>query len=266
MPAIPPESWEYATPVFGIRYPKPSAPAKYLPDAFGHIGTDLETALVADQATPPGLNYVTGTNAARLAATPAKDQIWIVTDVAGNPKYIGTGTAWIAFTAGLETVEYRPSADVFIPAGGGLVAWLGAASGTTGLVSRSGPGTVFTLLKAGLWRIDIKESGDVAAGATMMSRLQVNGGNVTETAVYVAGNSDRAATAWGAHYVTTANATTTIGFWLSSAAAFAMYSWSQVRFTYLGTAAAGPTTFPTPPDPPDPTGPEAIGPEPKAAD
>lgn len=94
-----PESWENATPVFGIRYPKPTAPAQKLPDAFTHIGVDLESALVADQATPPGLNYRTGTNAERLAATPTKDLIWVVTDVAGNPKYIGTGTAWVALAS-----------------------------------------------------------------------------------------------------------------------------------------------------------------------
>lgn len=90
--ATPPASWELATPVYGIRYPKPTAPAKYLPDAFGHIGADLESALLAD-AFPPNTQFRTGTNAQRLAAPPTKDQVWIETDT--GKYYIGTGTAWI---------------------------------------------------------------------------------------------------------------------------------------------------------------------------
>lgn len=40
-----PESWENVTPNWGIRYPKPNAPAQKLPDAFNHMGTDLDDAL-----------------------------------------------------------------------------------------------------------------------------------------------------------------------------------------------------------------------------
>lgn len=40
-----PESWENVTPNWGIRYPKPNAPAQKLPDAFQHMGTDLDDAL-----------------------------------------------------------------------------------------------------------------------------------------------------------------------------------------------------------------------------
>lgn len=50
-----PEPWENATPIFGIRYPKPNAPATKLPDAFGHIGIDVETALQA-ASIPPVIN------------------------------------------------------------------------------------------------------------------------------------------------------------------------------------------------------------------
>ena len=88
--ATPPATWENATPVFGIRYPKPNAPAKYLPDMFQHTGLDVEQALLADNAVPPGLNYRTGTRAERLAASPVKDQIWVETDT-GGAQYIGTG-------------------------------------------------------------------------------------------------------------------------------------------------------------------------------
>jgi hypothetical protein len=88
----PPAAWESATPVFGIRYPKPTAPAKYLPDMFQHTGVDVEQALIANESVPPGLIYVTGTKAQRLVAPPVKDQVWVETDT--GDQYIGTGAAW----------------------------------------------------------------------------------------------------------------------------------------------------------------------------
>lgn len=248
--AIPPETWELATPVFGVRYPKPDAPAVKLPDAFSHIGIDLENALIADGGAPPGTHvYHAGTDAERIAAPPTLDLVWVVTDVDGFPQYLGTGTEWIDLTVPTGTggggtgtavtpewVEYRPTADQSIAAGGAASAWLGAPTGTVALVTRDAAGKVFTLPKAGLWRIELKISVDVALNATLLSRLQINGAPDTNTAVYVAGNSDRAPTAWGAHHVTVA-ANTTIQFWISSAAASTVYSWSQIRFTYLGTSA-----------------------------
>lgn len=113
MAVVPPESWELATPVFGIRYPRPTAPARKLPDAFQHIGVDLESALLADSATAPGLNYRTGTNAERLAAPPIKDQVWVESDT--GALYIGTGTAWLPISS--------PAPVVGAVAGLGGVLW-----------------------------------------------------------------------------------------------------------------------------------------------
>lgn len=107
-----PESWENATPVFGIRYPKSNAPARKLPDAFTHIGMDLENALLTDAATPPGMVYTTGTKAARLAASPVKDQIWVETDT--GDQYIGTGAAWVAIIAPVVTGVVTPRAGINI--------------------------------------------------------------------------------------------------------------------------------------------------------
>jgi hypothetical protein len=110
--ATPPASWELATPVYGIRYPKPTAPARYLPDAFGHIGADLESALLAD-AFPPNTQFRTGTNAQRLAAPPTKDVVWIETDT--GKYFIGTGTAWIPL---LTAQAGKALASVFNGTGG----------------------------------------------------------------------------------------------------------------------------------------------------
>lgn len=90
--AIPPEAWENATPVYGIRTPKPTAPAKNLPTGFNHIAADLEAALLTIPSVP-GLNFKTGTAAERAAATPTRDEVWIETDT--GKYYIGTGSAWI---------------------------------------------------------------------------------------------------------------------------------------------------------------------------
>lgn len=114
MAATPPASWELATPVFGIRYPKPTAPAQYLPDAFNHIGTDLEAALVADGATPPTLNYRTGTKAERLAAAPTRDLVWVETDTGAS--YIGTGTAWLPMSRGGAGTSATRDAVYGVPA------------------------------------------------------------------------------------------------------------------------------------------------------
>lgn len=62
-----PASWELATPVYGIRYPKPTAPAVYLPDMFQHTGLDVEAALQAAQIPPtvPAAVIVAASSAAR---------------------------------------------------------------------------------------------------------------------------------------------------------------------------------------------------------
>lgn len=115
-----PASWELATPIFGIRYPRPTAPAKYLPDAFSHVGNDLEGALTAGGAVPPGFAYTTGTRAQRLAvAAPANGLIWIETDQPGNPRWIGTGSAWIALGVAptiADVPDASPGAFAFVSA------------------------------------------------------------------------------------------------------------------------------------------------------
>lgn len=88
-----PASWENVTPVFGIRWPKPTAPAKNLPDMFGHGFTDVEAALLAAGQVPPSMTYVTGTKAQRQAATPTRNVVWVETDT--GDVYVGTGTAWV---------------------------------------------------------------------------------------------------------------------------------------------------------------------------
>ena len=68
-----PASWEDATPIYGIRYPKPNAPAVYLPDMFQHTGLDVEAALQA-AAIPPA-------NPAPVmvaASAAARDGYWTV--------------------------------------------------------------------------------------------------------------------------------------------------------------------------------------------
>lgn len=47
-----PEPWENATPIYGIRYPKPTAPAYQLPTSFQHTGLDVEAALSAASFPP----------------------------------------------------------------------------------------------------------------------------------------------------------------------------------------------------------------------
>lgn len=104
MPA--PASWENATPIYGIRYPKPTAPAMYLPDAFAHIGADLEQALrTADiPAVTPAPVMVAPSAAARDAywgvPATADDQLalqnrgatTIRTDLGTTQRYYATAT------------------------------------------------------------------------------------------------------------------------------------------------------------------------------
>jgi hypothetical protein len=72
-----PASWENVTPVYGIRYPKPTAPAMYLPDSFQHTGLDVEAALKQASIPPvtPAPVMVAPTAAARDAywGVPATD-------------------------------------------------------------------------------------------------------------------------------------------------------------------------------------------------
>jgi hypothetical protein len=126
--AIPAAAWESATPVFGIRYPKPTAPAKYLPDMFQHTGVDVEQALLTDQTVPPGLAYRTGTKAERLAATPAKDLVWVETDT--GDQYIGTGTGSVGTVAPVGGAVLSPG--TFLRAAGGLAEFGFNIAPTTG--------------------------------------------------------------------------------------------------------------------------------------
>lgn len=237
---VPPQVWENATPVFGIRYPKPTAPARYLPDAFDHIGVDLESALLADAATPAGLVYVTGTEAERAAAVPARDTIFIVTDMPNDPQYIGTGERWIRLHDAsavpvIETVEFRPDGSVLnVPVAGLAIPYLGPSWGTAGLVTLSADGTKFTLTKPGLWCVETKTGGGGLTGDTSILNLRVNDVLDPQSIYYEGGNGAGAPTITSAEYHDWPIGTV-VEIVISGNIVQQVYHWSWVRFTYKGT-------------------------------
>lgn len=67
-----PESWENVTPNWGIRYPKPNAPAQKLPDAFQHMGVDLDDALTRGSLPAgPDTGWITPTLSGGFTPNPS---------------------------------------------------------------------------------------------------------------------------------------------------------------------------------------------------
>lgn len=130
-----PEPWENTTPVYGIRYPKPTAPAQYLPSMFEHTGLDVEAALQTASIPPvtPAPVMVAATAAARDAywtvpaneterlALQARGATTIRTDVGWTERYFATygpaNTAG-AVPAGWYPVTGGPAIRVIRGAGG----------------------------------------------------------------------------------------------------------------------------------------------------
>lgn len=147
-----PESWELATPKFGIRYPRPTAPAAKLPTAFEHIATDLDTALELGGKEPGGGGpfHVATSAAARdafwgIPSTPADQRALqdrgastVRTDLGYTERYFATYDA-ATNPGGRSTAGWYP-VEGWIP----YVEWTTQATIGDGAIAGVGQGTVTT--------------------------------------------------------------------------------------------------------------------------
>lgn len=162
-----PEPWENATPIFGIRYPKPNAPAVKLPDAFGHLGGDVEAALQA-ASIPPVISaavMVAPTAAARddywgVPTDPAaqltlqnRGATTIRTDTGWTEQYFATATppGWYPISGAMPLGQNLTTASTSIP-----TATFTIISGTALVLQNiTRTGAAFVVPITGLYRLDV---------------------------------------------------------------------------------------------------------------
>jgi hypothetical protein len=135
-----PEAWELTTARHGIRYPKPTAPAKNLPAAFEHLAHDLdqlvfqgtvgarEPVLARDLAYAPGWAAV---------SEPTKIRFWTHDPflIVSGRAHRTSGAAWLV---GTLPEDARPQFEILAPA----IAVAGAVAGPTTQVSIKPDGTI----------------------------------------------------------------------------------------------------------------------------
>lgn len=159
-----PESWENVSPNFGIRYPKTNAPAKYLPDAFQHIGADLDDALTRSSLPNPidsgwvGVPLRSGF-APQGANGPMVRKIGKVVYLRWGIASTGIATASTAYTVADVPAGYRPVAgsEYFMCVGGSVGStagggrWEVATDGTMKLTSPSTLGNYYLAPAGTCW-------------------------------------------------------------------------------------------------------------------
>lgn len=120
MAVTPPADWENITPIHGIRYPKPTAPARQLPAAFEHIASDLDALAYVPGGGPAPVNavarYLFSTVAERDTWTAANLGALIIGDLATGwmtppVMYRWNGISWRPWESDvhLYTASYSPT-------------------------------------------------------------------------------------------------------------------------------------------------------------
>jgi hypothetical protein len=180
-----PETWENATPIYGIRYPKPTAPAMYLPTSFERTGLDVEAALQAASIPPaqPAPVMVAATLAAR-------DAYWgVPANVTEQRALHNRGALTIRTDLGYTQIYLAAKAADFPGGTGGTAGWYPYAGRTPGGLALR---TATTLTVGTASYLDISSNtywSTSVTGATARNATYNNGWVAPVTGMYQASYS-----------------------------------------------------------------------------